>query len=106
MRHGRLAGAVTVARGVDPRPAVDAVLATAEQVDAPAGPTPAALVEETVRVLRWLDSDGIRLVPGPHPVSWSLPAHGAAGLLARLHAAGRADVVRLPAAERSLRPAG
>jgi hypothetical protein len=45
-------------------------------------------------------------VPGPQPVAWSLPAHGAAGLVARLQSAGRADVVRLPAAERSLRPAG
>ncbi len=106
VRHGRLAGAATVPAGVDPRPAVDALLATAERVEDPGGPVPAALVEETVRVLRWLESDGVRLVPGPRPVAWSLPAHGAAGLVARLQAAGRADVVRLPAAERGLRPAG
>ena len=106
VRHGRLAGATTVAPGVDPRPAVDALLATSERVEHGGGPAPAALVEETVRVLRWLESGGVRLVPGPHPVAWSLPAHGAAGLVARLAAAGRADVVRLPAAERSLRPAG
>ncbi len=106
VRHGRLAGATTVAAGVDPRPAVDALLATAERVEPPEGPVPAALVEETVRVLRWLESDGVRLVPGPRPVAWSLPAHGAGGLVARLLAAGRTDVVRLPSGERSLRPAG
>jgi DNA polymerase-3 subunit epsilon len=106
VRHGRLAGATTVAPGVDPRPAVDALVATAEQVEHAGGPAPAALVEETVRVLRWLESDGVRLVPGPRPVAWALPAHGAAGLVARLRTAGRADVVRLPAAERTLRPAG
>ena len=106
VRHGRLAGATSVAPGVDPRPAVDALVATAEQVEHDGGPAPAALVEETVRVLRWLESDGVRLVPGPHPVAWSLPTHGAGGLVARLQAAGRADVVRLPATERSLRPAG
>jgi DNA polymerase-3 subunit epsilon len=106
VRHGRLAGATTVPPGVDPRPAVDALVASAEQVEHAGGPAPAALIEETVRVLRWLESDGVRLVPGPRPVAWSLPVHGAAGLVHRLQVAGRADVVRLPAAERSLRPAG
>ncbi|MFN8148049.1 MAG: DEDD exonuclease domain-containing protein [Candidatus Nanopelagicales bacterium] len=106
VRHGRLAGAAVVARGVDPRPSVDALVASSEQVEPAAGPAPAALVEETVRILRWLESDGVRLVPGPVPVSWSLPAHGAAGLLARLQSAARADVVAAPLPERHLRPAG
>ncbi len=106
VRHGRLAGAASVAPGVDPRPTVDALLATSEQVTPAAGPVPAALIEETTRVLRWLESDAVRLVPGSQPVAWSLPAFGAGGLLARLQAAGRADVVRLPSVERSLRPAG
>jgi DNA polymerase-3 subunit epsilon len=106
VRHGRLAAATTVARGVDPRPVVDALVVGAEVVEAPAGPAPAALPEETVRVLRWLESDGVRLVPGPHPVAWSMPTHGAAGLLARLGSAARSGVVRLPVGERTLRPAG
>lgn len=106
VRHGRLAGATVVARGVDPRPAVDALIATSEQVQPADGPAPAALVEETVRVLRWLESDGVRLVPGPSEVAWALPAHGAGGLLARLQSSARAEVVVAPAAERSLRPAG
>jgi DNA polymerase-3 subunit epsilon len=106
VRHGRLAGAVTVPAGVDPRPAVDALLATSERVLPGDGPVPPALVEETTRVLRWLESGDVRLVPGPEPVAWALPAYGAAGLLARLQAASRSDVVRMPAPERSLRPAG
>jgi DNA polymerase III subunit epsilon len=105
VRHGRLAGAVTVAPGVDPRPAVDALLLSSETVEAPVPPLPAALPEETTRVLRWLESDGVRLVPGPAPVAWSLPAYGAGGLLARL-GASRIPVVALPGGERSLRPAG
>jgi len=56
-------------------------------------------------VLRWLESDGVRLVPGPVPVAWALPAYGAGGLLARL-GSSRTPVVALPAGERSLRPAG
>jgi DNA polymerase-3 subunit epsilon len=106
VRHGRLAGAVTVAPGVDPRPVVDALLATSEQVEHGGAPVPPALIEETVRLLRWLESDGVRLVPHALPVAWSLPVHGAGGLLARLQAAASADVVRLPAAARHLRPAG
>jgi DNA polymerase III subunit epsilon len=105
VRHGRLAGAVTVAPGIDPRPAVDALLLSSEAVPEPVGPLAAALPEETTRVLRWLESEGVRLVPGGVPVAWVLPAHGAGGLLARL-GASRAPVVALPAAERSLRPAG
>lgn len=106
VRHGRLAGALTVAPGVDPRPAVDALLVTAEQVAAPEGPAPAALVEETVRVLRWLESDGVRLVPSPGAAAWALPAHGAAGLLDRLRRSAGGAVVALPEPERWLRPAG
>jgi DNA polymerase-3 subunit epsilon len=106
IRHGRLAAAATVAAGVDPRPVVAALVATAEQVEKSATVLPSALVEETTRVLRWLESPGVRLVPGPAPVAWSLPAHGAGGLLARLTAARRADVVPLPLPQRHLRPAG
>ena len=106
VRHGRLAAATTVARGVDPRPVVDALVAGAAVVEPADGPTPSALAEETVRVLRWLESPGVRLVPGPSPVAWSLPAHGAAGLLARLGAASRSGALALPPIERSLRPAG
>ena len=95
VRHGRLAGAASVAPGVDPRPIVDALIATSEQVTQGDGPVPSALIEETTRVLRWLESGDVRLVPGPVPVAWALPAHCAGGLLARLQAASRTDIVRL-----------
>jgi DNA polymerase-3 subunit epsilon len=106
VRHGRLAAAGTAAPGVDPRPVVAALLAAAEQVARPPGPAPAGLVEETVRLLRWLESDGVRLVPGPVPAAWSLPAYGAGGLLVRLAGSAAARVVELPVPERGLRPAG
>ncbi len=106
VRHGRLAGATTVAAGIDPRPAVDALLSTSEHVSAPIGPVPSALVEETTRILRWLESPGARLVPGRTSVAWSTPAYGAGGLLSRLESSLRAEVVRLPVPDRALRPAG
>ena len=77
VRHGRLVGAVSVPPGVDPRPAVDAVLATAETVaEAPAPPRGAASVEETECVLRWLEQPGARLVRASGP--WRSPVRGAA----------------------------
>ena len=76
VRHGRLAGASVVPRGADPVPYVEALVATAETVLPGAGPLPAATAEEVGCVLRWLSSDGVRLVRG----SWSSPARGAAGL--------------------------
>ena len=76
VRHGRLAGASVVPRGADPAPYVEALLATAETVLPGPGPLPAATAEEVSCVLRWLQSDGVRLVRG----SWASPAQGAGGL--------------------------
>jgi DNA polymerase-3 subunit epsilon len=88
VRHGRLAGAAVVPPGVDPRPHVEAAVATAEHVEPAAGPVPAALPAETDRVLRWLESRGTRLVRVTGATSgqgsWSLPAYGAGGLRRRL----------------------
>ena len=88
VRHGRLAGATVVPPGVDPRPHVEAAVATAEHVEPAAGPIPAALPAETDRVLRWLESSGTRLVRVTGETSgqgsWSLPAYGAGGLRRRL----------------------
>jgi DNA polymerase-3 subunit epsilon len=103
VRHGRLAGAARIAPGVDPRPSVDAVVATAEQVTPAAGPVPAALPAETDRILRWLEAPGTRLVRIADDGGWSMPAHGAAGLRARLDA--MSSPVIAPAPERGLRPA-
>ena len=62
IRHGRLAGAAHAPAGTDPRPIVDALLATGEQVEAAPWPAPAGLAEEAQELLRWLDGDGVRLV--------------------------------------------
>jgi DNA polymerase-3 subunit epsilon len=85
VRHGRLAGAGYAKPGVDPRGVLDAVLATAETVLDGAG---SATVEETERVLGWLDQPETRLVELSS--RWSSPVNGAArfsSLLAQLESA-------------------
>jgi len=62
IRHGRLAGATVVSAGVDPRPCVDALVATGEVVQSAPWPQPAALAEETLTILTWLEREGVRLV--------------------------------------------
>ncbi|MBL7491351.1 DEDD exonuclease domain-containing protein [Frankia sp. AgB1.9] len=82
VRHGRLAAAATVPRGIDPRPWVDAVVATAETVRPGPGPTPAATVEEMERIERWLGSSGARLVQLTGTWAWpAASAHRAAAEL-------------------------
>lgn len=66
IRHGRLAAAGTAPAGTDPRPVVDALVATAEVV-APGD----ALVEESELLWSWLE--GARLVRITGPLS--LPVH-------------------------------
>jgi DNA polymerase-3 subunit epsilon len=94
VRHGRLAAAVTVARGVDPRPWVDAVVATAETVHPGPGPTPAASAAEMERIEKWLASPGARLVRLSG--TWAWPATGAGTAAAALPAP--------PAAAQGMRP--
>ncbi|MFP5335627.1 MAG: DEDD exonuclease domain-containing protein, partial [Actinomycetes bacterium] len=62
VRHGRLAGTAVTPAGQSPMPYIEALQATAEQVAPPLLPAPAAHPEETEKVLRWLDSPGVRLV--------------------------------------------
>lgn len=76
VRHGRLAGTTTSPAGADPMPYVDALVATADVVEPPPAPAPAATPEETDLVLRWLNADGVRIVALDG--TWSSPAHGAA----------------------------
>jgi hypothetical protein len=85
---------------------VSALIATSEHVEFDQRTVPAGLIEEATLILRWLASDGVRLVPGRQPVSWSMPAYGASGLLARISQARREVVVALPVIDRNLRPAG
>ncbi|HEU0129590.1 MAG TPA: DEDD exonuclease domain-containing protein [Mycobacteriales bacterium] len=79
VKHGRLTAAGAVAVGVDPRPHVDALVATAETVTPGPGPTPCATSEEMQAVLRWLGTPGTRLVRVDG--EWASPARGAARLL-------------------------
>jgi DNA polymerase-3 subunit epsilon len=82
VRHGRLAGSCVSPRGADPWPYVGALRATGEAVVPPVTPLPAALPEETEKVLAWLEQDGTRLV---HLTgSWSCPVHGAGAERSRL----------------------
>ncbi|MRJ77826.1 DEDD exonuclease domain-containing protein [Aeromicrobium sp. SMF47] len=74
IRHGRLAGAGILPHGVHPAGWTDALLATAETVVVGHGPAPAATVEETETVRRWLDSPGLRMVRG----AWQTPRESAA----------------------------
>lgn len=75
VRHGRLVSAASVPPGVDPRPWVDAAVASAETVRPRPGPAPCASVEETERIARWLGGPGVRLVRLEG--EWSWPAAGA-----------------------------
>ena len=85
VRHGRLAGTTVAPRGADPTPYIDALRATAEVVAPPPLPAPAASPEETEKVLRWLESDGVRVVAIDG--SWTCPVHGAAAERERLEPA-------------------
>lgn len=69
IRYGRLAAAGTVKPGFDPVPHIEALKATAESVNQPVDPQPAGVTEEAFDLLRWIESDSVRLV------SLSSPAH-------------------------------
>ncbi|HWJ10429.1 MAG TPA: DEDD exonuclease domain-containing protein [Nocardioides sp.] len=76
VRHGRLAAAGTIPAGADAVAWVEALRLTAETVLPALGPTPAATAEETERILRWLESPGVRLVDVVG--EWTCPVQGAA----------------------------
>ncbi|NJC83481.1 DEDD exonuclease domain-containing protein [Planosporangium mesophilum] len=75
IRHGRLAAAGASPPRVHPRPALDALLATAETVRPGPGPVPCASPEETERVLAWLERPETRLVEVDG--GWASPVDGA-----------------------------
>jgi DNA polymerase-3 subunit epsilon len=77
VRFGRLAGTTVTPRGADPRLYIDALTASAENVTLSAGPGASACAEETEKVLRWLDSAGVRMVTIEG--EWTCPVHGAGG---------------------------
>jgi DNA polymerase-3 subunit epsilon len=102
VRSGRLAAAGHAPRGVAPGPLIDALVGTADVIDAAHAP----LAEETECILRWLEEPGTRLARASQP--WSMPAYGAGGL--RGYLAGQravadpfADRRRLPVVSRPAR---
>lgn len=79
IRHGRLAAAAILPRGVASTPGatatwVDSLLVTAETVESAPQPLPAALIEETEVLLRWLESPGVRMVRGRWQSPWPAAA--------------------------------
>ncbi|GAA1926163.1 DEDD exonuclease domain-containing protein [Nocardioides marmoribigeumensis] len=75
IRHGRLAAAGVIPRGADASLWVTQLSASAETVLPGFGPLPAASAEEAETLLRWLESDGVRLVHVDG--DWSCPVRGA-----------------------------
>ena len=73
IRHGRLAAAGHAPGRTDPRPLVDALVASADHVDPGPVPAPAGLAEEAREIVRWLNRPGVRLVRCAHSL-W-LPRH-------------------------------
>ncbi|WP_392542338.1 DEDD exonuclease domain-containing protein [Oryzobacter telluris] len=82
VRHGRLAGSTTAPRGADPMPYIEALRASAEVVAASAPPMPAATPEESEKILRWLETPGVRVVEVDG--AWTCPVGGAAAVRAEL----------------------
>jgi DNA polymerase III subunit epsilon len=75
VRHGRLAAAGVIPPGVHAGNWVDRLRAGADTVVPGPGPTPATTAEESEKILRWLESDGVRLVHVDG--EWSCPVGGA-----------------------------
>ncbi|HET8768174.1 MAG TPA: DEDD exonuclease domain-containing protein [Pedococcus sp.] len=82
VRHGRLAASTVAPRGADPMPYIDAARASAEMVLPAPWPAPAAIPEETEKILRWLEAPGVRLVDLDG--EWTCPVGGAGGARAAL----------------------
>ncbi len=74
-RYGRLVASGVAGRGVAPMPLIDMLIASAETVVPAAGPLPGASSEETSTLLRWIESEGSRLVQLSD--EWSCPRQGA-----------------------------
>lgn len=78
IRHGRLASAGVVGRGLRAQPVVDVLVASAETVLPGEGPLFGAAPEETALLSRWLAQPGVRLGRTSQP--WTEPAGSAAVL--------------------------
>jgi DNA polymerase-3 subunit epsilon len=80
VRYGRLAGAGVIPAGADAAEWVRELQSTADTVVPGPGPLPASTAEEAELLLRWLESDGVRLVHLDG--EWTCPMGGASGHLA------------------------
>ncbi len=85
IRHGRLAGAGVIPPGADAALWVLELRSHADSVAPLPDPAPAGTVEEAELLLRWLESDGVRLVHVEG--EWSCPVGGAGRHLAQHNAA-------------------
>ncbi len=86
VRFGMLAGTSVSPPGADPRPYVEALVASGEVVRPRPSPLPAGHPEEAEQVLRWLEQPGVRLVELDG--EWTCPVSGAGGARARLDPVG------------------
>ncbi len=103
VRFGRLAAAGVMPAGIDARAYVTTLCLSAETVATAPGPVPAATAEETEKVLRWLESPGIRLVDVDG--EWTCPIAGATRHLALHDAVNQSRLSLVPFDERrELRP--
>jgi DNA polymerase III subunit epsilon len=98
VRHGRLAAAGVIPAGAHAGEWVRGLRAGAETVVAGPGPAPAATAEESEKILRWLESDGVRLVHLDG--EWSCPIGGAEGHRRRLDAVEQSKTTLVPFDER------
>ena len=98
VRHGRLAAAGVIPPGADAHSYVATLRLSAETVPAAPGPTPAATAEETEKILRWLESPGIRLVDVDG--EWTCPVAGATRHLAVHDAVNQSRLSLVPFADR------
>jgi DNA polymerase-3 subunit epsilon len=98
VRYGRLAAAGVIPPGADAHAYVATLRLSAETVSPGPGPIPAATAEETEKILRWLESPGIRLVDVDG--EWTCPVAGATRHLAVHDAVNQSRLSLVPFADR------
>ncbi|HEX2893539.1 MAG TPA: DEDD exonuclease domain-containing protein [Marmoricola sp.] len=102
VRHGRLAGAGVIPPDAHAGRYVEQLRLSSEAVSPGLGPTPAASAEETEKILRWLESPGIRLVHVEG--EWTCPIRGATRHLAAHDAVEQSLLSLVPFDERRSLP--
>jgi DNA polymerase-3 subunit epsilon len=83
-----------IPRGADAHQYVRELTASAETVGSAPGPVPAATAEESERILRWLESPGVRLVDVDG--EWTCPVAGATRHLALHDAVNQSRLTLVP----------